>query len=940
MRIGRRSLIISGIALCIAAGVGAYLLSNRNSAPLVEIAAPGPKATGSKGSVFPFRRVVALVVGINKYPRATGAADLAYAEADAQSMADLFSEHYGYEVVRLTGAAATKSAVEGEMQRLCGELTDGDALVVFFAGHGQIVELAGFDEEGFLIPCDAALDLNDRSSVIRWREQTVSMKSLAATMEQSSAQHILFIADACCSGCLAHRGGLERWDLKSFLSGKSRAVLTATTRRQLARENTAEKHGHFTAALLRELAKNDAASALDIYSPVVRSIAAKTNGTMTPQFASFGEGEGMFVFVPRSIPQGERESDMDGIPPLGGRTTGLAGVSVRSKERAAQGTTYEDFLAVLNAIDERGAFDPEVPTMEWPKRAERFSRNASAGEPWAIACMALCCECGLGMARDGPQAYSWAKRADQFKKPEGVGRYLLGRCCEYGMGDTVAGRADRVKAEELYAESATKGFLPGRWASGRAQLRNCDTVNPVPKSPEGESYRTAIKHLRAASEAGIAGAMVDLGKHYLGDAMDDEGLHRLGSQTKSSSKNRLSVLSMNLAEGKRLLSSACQLGSAAAHFRLYIFYSRTLFRDPVKAENYLLRAIELGSLDALVEYGNELAGHSEHLELSPQPKRAFEKWDRAARFEHPFGLAQSAKALGIGKVVGTDHAEAKTRLEKAIRLGSPYADKIQGEWYLSGTVYPKVDAQALEAFSRGADRGDPECCYRAGRLYFEGRGFTVRKEKSDGVYHDLWYKGLHYFASALAGNFSDPKEKKVIVGTIGNFVNELEGGDLSQRIDKALREMERGTFDSGYQKLAGGKNGGPGQRRSVQFKNSEATNVTLRGEFITRATLEASNWKKEYPDSFAYFCQRWNVDPKTLAIRDEKYKRRHYPVIQSPFALSHFDRDYPLKVEESIRITVTRIRFPTYCKRAHPNAMPFRKSTVARPFRAGAVGVL
>ena len=130
------------------------------------------------------------------------------------------------------------------------------------------------------------------------------MQRVAELLEAMSARHVVFIADACCSGFLVRRGALGRADLGTFLLGdQSRCVLAATTRHQSAREDAAAKHGYFTAALLDELRKDEAASVLDLYAPVAKGVAEKTNGVMTPQFGQVGPGDGMFVFVPKTIPK-------------------------------------------------------------------------------------------------------------------------------------------------------------------------------------------------------------------------------------------------------------------------------------------------------------------------------------------------------------------------------------------------------------------------------------------------------------------------------------------------------------------------------------------------------------------------------------------------------------------------------------------------------------
>lgn len=72
-------------------------------------------------------------------------------------------------------------------------LKENDNLLIFYAGHGVMINKANNKEEGFLLPSDAKLGLV--SSYIKGDE-------LTDAIEASPARHILFIADACFAGTL------------------------------------------------------------------------------------------------------------------------------------------------------------------------------------------------------------------------------------------------------------------------------------------------------------------------------------------------------------------------------------------------------------------------------------------------------------------------------------------------------------------------------------------------------------------------------------------------------------------------------------------------------------------------------------------------------------------------------------------------------------------
>lgn len=314
--------LIAAVLILVAAGV----FRGRDADPQPPAADTGtvpPPAEPKEGAParsrhqpYPFKRVVVVTIGINHYPKLRGTTDLRYAVSDAAEVADVCETLYGYETVRVPQEKSTKQEIELALKRYGRELGEEDALVVYFAGHGQVVPLPSGEEAGYLVPSDADLDLTDTRDQARWAAQALDMQRVADLLDGMAARHVVFVADACCSGFLIRRGALERADLKTFLLGdKSRCVLAATTRHQAAREDAAAKHGYFTAALLGELRKDDAASVLDLYAPVVRGVAAKTNGAMTPQFGQVGAGDGMFVFVPKSIPRSQVEADLNGRTP-------------------------------------------------------------------------------------------------------------------------------------------------------------------------------------------------------------------------------------------------------------------------------------------------------------------------------------------------------------------------------------------------------------------------------------------------------------------------------------------------------------------------------------------------------------------------------------------------------------------------------------------------
>ena len=96
---------------------------------------------------------VALVVGINKYHHAdlNQPKPLEYAEADAQSLADLLKKA-GYKVTLLRGEKATHQTIAEHLKELREAPGSDGVFLVAFAGHGLQPEGS---KEAYFVPYDA-----------------------------------------------------------------------------------------------------------------------------------------------------------------------------------------------------------------------------------------------------------------------------------------------------------------------------------------------------------------------------------------------------------------------------------------------------------------------------------------------------------------------------------------------------------------------------------------------------------------------------------------------------------------------------------------------------------------------------------------------------------------------------------------------------------------
>ena len=156
------------------------------------------------------------MIGNNDYEHWT---PLTTAVGDAEEVAEILESKYGFRVERLENA--TRSQIVRALNQLRSELTEGDSLLIYYAGHGQID-----GEDGFWIGVDGERNFEDS-----W----VPVSTITRNLKHMSARHVLVVADSCYSGTLTRgdddaglRTGRERsaW-LMRMTSKRARLALTS-----------------------------------------------------------------------------------------------------------------------------------------------------------------------------------------------------------------------------------------------------------------------------------------------------------------------------------------------------------------------------------------------------------------------------------------------------------------------------------------------------------------------------------------------------------------------------------------------------------------------------------------------------------------------------------------------------------------------------------------
>ena len=234
----------------------------------------------------------ALVIGNDDYRDLT---DLETAKGDAEAVAILLAERYGFEVEVLINA--TRYDIISALGALRAALTETDNLLIYYAGHGA---LDVDSDEGYWLPVDA-----ERDNVANW----LSNATITSQIKAMRAKHVMIIADSCYSGKLtrgaetAVKTGGERsaW-LTRMAARRSRTALTSGGLEPVL-DAGGGGHSVFAKAFLEALGDNtEVLDGQSLFDAIKRPIVV--NADQTPEYADVrmaGHDGGDFLFVPVGV---------------------------------------------------------------------------------------------------------------------------------------------------------------------------------------------------------------------------------------------------------------------------------------------------------------------------------------------------------------------------------------------------------------------------------------------------------------------------------------------------------------------------------------------------------------------------------------------------------------------------------------------------------------
>ena len=233
----------------------------------------------------------ALIIGINDY-KDQNIPDLETAVNDANAMANLLSERYGFEVTLLLDRNATRESIYRNLRNLALSTEADDSVLIYYAGHGDLDRLT---HDGWWIPADAK-----GGDPVTYLNNFL----IQTYMRSMKARHVLLISDSCYSGTLfgQTRAMPQVIDHKYYLNlynERSRWGMTSGNKTPVSDQGSGG-HSVFAYQLLKTLRKNENPymSTQELYTHIAPLVS--NNSEQTPlcrPIRNTGDQGGEFVFV-------------------------------------------------------------------------------------------------------------------------------------------------------------------------------------------------------------------------------------------------------------------------------------------------------------------------------------------------------------------------------------------------------------------------------------------------------------------------------------------------------------------------------------------------------------------------------------------------------------------------------------------------------------------
>jgi hypothetical protein len=269
---------------------------------VIDAKAPTPVSVQKPGHYY------ALIIGINDYQFLP---HLLTPRNDAQEVASVLSDQYGFKTQLLLDANATQDQIVRALEGYQKTLSDADNLLIYYAGHGTYDRQM---DEAYWAPVDAA-----KGTYGHWIIATV----ITGTAKVVPARHVLVISDSCYSGMIARDSRAadisDRTNyFEKMLQTKSRDVMASGGDEPVADSDVPGHFSHhsvFANVLLQDLThiEVDEFTAEQLFVQVKEQVGGRSK--QIPHYDAIRDSNhegGDFVFVRlRRGPLKEKEDDAD-----------------------------------------------------------------------------------------------------------------------------------------------------------------------------------------------------------------------------------------------------------------------------------------------------------------------------------------------------------------------------------------------------------------------------------------------------------------------------------------------------------------------------------------------------------------------------------------------------------------------------------------------------
>ena len=242
----------------------------------------------------------ALIIGIDKYQYIQ---NLNYAVKDANAFKSLLIDNYNFpetNVTLLLNEDATYNNIRKKFSLITKSAKEKDRVLIYFAGHGETMDLPSGGEKGYLIPVGG--DSEDLYLT------SIPMDELKNISLMSKAKHILYLVDACYGGIAAigSRGLAQTTGsnyIKKVTKNISRQVISAGGRGEKVIEKPEWGHSAFMKNIISallfgngDLNGDNVITANELGLFLSEKVTIDSENQQTPQYGRMTSDEGEFVF--------------------------------------------------------------------------------------------------------------------------------------------------------------------------------------------------------------------------------------------------------------------------------------------------------------------------------------------------------------------------------------------------------------------------------------------------------------------------------------------------------------------------------------------------------------------------------------------------------------------------------------------------------------------